>query len=77
MDNEKFLNDILNVVNGQRAWDWVAKISQYNRIQASNGYHDSLERIKEEPKKEAPKPEEKPAEKPKEEKESGKEEKKA
>ena len=48
MDIEKFLNDILDVVNGQRAWDWVAKISQYNRIQASNGYHDSLEIIKEE-----------------------------
>ena len=48
MDIEKFLNDILSVVNGQRAWDWVAKISQYNRIQASNGYHDSLETIKEE-----------------------------
>jgi len=48
MDIEKFLNDILGVINGQRAWDWVAKISQYNRIQASNGYHDSLEVIKEE-----------------------------
>jgi len=48
MDIEKFLNDILSVVNGQRAWDWVAKISQYNRIQASNGYHDSLETVKEE-----------------------------
>jgi len=48
MDIEKFLNDILSVVNGQRAWDWVAKISQYNRIQASNGYHDCLETIKEE-----------------------------
>ena len=48
MNIEKFLNDILSVVNGQRAWDWVAKISQYNRVQASNGYHDSLEAIKEE-----------------------------
>ncbi|MBY8986884.1 MAG: DUF4910 domain-containing protein [Candidatus Lokiarchaeota archaeon] len=48
MDFEKFLNDILGVVNGQKAWDWVAKISQYNRVQASNGYHDSLETIKEE-----------------------------
>jgi aminopeptidase-like protein len=48
MNIEKFLNDILSVVNGQRAWDWVAKISQYNRVQASNGYHDSLESIKEE-----------------------------
>ena len=45
---EKFLNDILDVVNGQKAWDWVAKLSQYNRIQASNGYHDSLVAIKEE-----------------------------
>ncbi|NVM45362.1 MAG: DUF4910 domain-containing protein, partial [Candidatus Lokiarchaeota archaeon] len=48
MDIEKFLNDILSVVNGQKAWDWVAKISQYNRVQASNGYHDSLEIIKKE-----------------------------
>ena len=48
MDIEKFLDDILGVVNGQKAWDWVAKISQYNRVQASNGYHDSLETIKEE-----------------------------
>ena len=48
MDIEKFLNDILGVINGQKAWDWVAKISQYNRVQASNGYHDSLETIKEE-----------------------------
>jgi aminopeptidase-like protein len=48
MDVDKFLNDILGVINGQKAWDWVAKISQYNRVQASNGYHDSLEVIKEE-----------------------------
>ncbi len=48
MNIEKFLNDILGVVNGQRAWDWVAKLSQFNRVQASNGYHDSLEVIKEE-----------------------------
>ncbi|MFX0074640.1 MAG: DUF4910 domain-containing protein [Candidatus Hermodarchaeota archaeon] len=48
MDVAKFLNDILEVVNGQRAWDWVAKLSQYNRVQASNGYHDSLEVIKKE-----------------------------
>jgi len=48
MDIEKFLNDSLGVINGQKAWDWVAKISQYNRIQASNGYHDSLETVKEE-----------------------------
>ncbi|NVM17232.1 MAG: DUF4910 domain-containing protein [Candidatus Lokiarchaeota archaeon] len=48
MNIAKFLNDILGAINGQRAWDWVAKISQYSRVQASNGYHDSLEVIKEE-----------------------------
>jgi aminopeptidase-like protein len=48
MEIEKFLTDILSVVNGQRAWNWVAKISQYNRVQASIGYHDSLEVIKKE-----------------------------
>ena len=48
MNIEKFLNDILDAVNGQRAWNWVAKLSQYNRVQASNGYHDSLEVIKQE-----------------------------
>jgi len=48
MDIEKFLNDILGVINGQKAWDWVSKISQYSRVQASNGYHDSLEMIKKE-----------------------------
>ena len=48
MDIEKFLNDVLTEVNGQRAWDWVAKLSQFSRIQASNGYHESLEEIKRE-----------------------------
>lgn len=48
MDIEKYIDDILNVVNGQNAWDFVARISQFNRIQASNGYHDSLEMVKEE-----------------------------
>jgi len=48
MDIEKYLNDILSEVNGQRAWDWVAKISQFSRIQGSKGYHDIAEIIKNE-----------------------------
>lgn len=48
MDIEKYLNDILTEVNGQRAWDWVAKISQFSRIQASNEYHQIAEIIKKE-----------------------------
>ena len=48
MDIDNLLNKILPEINGQRAWDWVAKISQYNRIQASNGYHEILEVIKKE-----------------------------
>jgi aminopeptidase-like protein len=48
MDIEKYLNDILTEVNGQRAWDWVAKISQFSRVQASNSYHEIAEIIKKE-----------------------------
>ena len=48
MDIEKYLNDILSEVNGQGAWDWVAKISQFSRIQGSKGYHEIVEIIKNE-----------------------------
>ena len=48
MDIEKYLNAILSEVDGQRAWDWVAKISQYGRIQGSKGYHEVAEIIKKE-----------------------------
>jgi hypothetical protein len=48
MDFEKYISNILSEVNGQGAWDWVAKISQYSRIQASNGYHEIAEIIKKE-----------------------------
>lgn len=48
MDIKNYLNDILSVVNGQRAWDWTAKISQFSRIQASHGYHEIAEIIKKE-----------------------------
>ncbi|MFX0081115.1 MAG: DUF4910 domain-containing protein [Candidatus Hodarchaeota archaeon] len=48
MDVEKYLNKILSEVNGQRAWDWVAKISQFSRIQGSKGYHEIAQIIKNE-----------------------------
>ncbi|MHA1931483.1 MAG: DUF4910 domain-containing protein [Promethearchaeota archaeon] len=48
MDIEKYLNEILTEANGQRAWEWVAKISQFSRIQASNEYHEIAEIIKKE-----------------------------
>ena len=48
MDLKKSIDDILTEISGQNAWNWVAKISQYHRIQASSGYHDSLEEIKKE-----------------------------
>ncbi|MHA2035937.1 MAG: DUF4910 domain-containing protein [Promethearchaeota archaeon] len=48
MDIEKYLTDILTEVNGQRAWDWVARISQFSRVQASNSYHEIAEIIKKE-----------------------------
>ncbi|MFW9785038.1 MAG: DUF4910 domain-containing protein [Candidatus Heimdallarchaeota archaeon] len=48
MDIEKYLEDILSEVNGQSAWNWVAKISQFSRIQASDGYHEVAEIIKNE-----------------------------
>ncbi|MBY8985964.1 MAG: DUF4910 domain-containing protein [Candidatus Lokiarchaeota archaeon] len=48
MDIEKYLDDILTEANGQRAWDWVAKISQFSRVQASNEYHEIAEIIKKE-----------------------------
>ncbi|MFW9950516.1 MAG: DUF4910 domain-containing protein, partial [Candidatus Thorarchaeota archaeon] len=48
MDFDKLIDNVLSEINGQRAWDWIAQISQYNRIQASNGYHEILEVIKKE-----------------------------
>ena len=48
MDFEKYIDNILSEVNGQGAWDWVARISQHSRIQASNGYHKVAEIIKKE-----------------------------
>ncbi|MFX1425359.1 MAG: DUF4910 domain-containing protein [Promethearchaeota archaeon] len=48
MNIEDYLNTILSEADGQKAWDWVAKISQYSRIQGSKGYHDIAEIIKKE-----------------------------
>jgi len=48
VDVDKLLDDVLSEINGQRAWDWVARITQFNRIQASQEYHEILEIIKKE-----------------------------
>ncbi|MFX0104329.1 MAG: hypothetical protein ACFE75_02420, partial [Candidatus Hodarchaeota archaeon] len=45
MDLKKLIDVILSEVNGKRAWEWVAHISQFNRIQASKGYHQAAELI--------------------------------
>jgi len=45
MDLNKLIDVILSEVNGKRAWEWVARISQFNRIQASKGYHQAAELI--------------------------------
>ncbi|UCD01470.1 MAG: DUF4910 domain-containing protein [Promethearchaeota archaeon] len=45
MDLNKLIDVVLSEVNGKRAWEWVAHISQFNRIQASKGYHQAAELI--------------------------------
>ncbi|MFX1420158.1 MAG: DUF4910 domain-containing protein [Promethearchaeota archaeon] len=44
-DLSKFINEILNEVSGKYALDWVAKISQYNRVVGSQDYHEIVERV--------------------------------
>ncbi len=39
------IETVLNEVSGKQAWDWVAKISQYNRMRGSRDYHEIVERI--------------------------------
>ncbi len=41
----KFVDDVLNEVSGKHAWDWVARISQYNRMRGSQDYHEIVERV--------------------------------
>ncbi|MCK4381485.1 MAG: DUF4910 domain-containing protein [Candidatus Lokiarchaeota archaeon] len=44
-DISKFIDDVLNEVSGKHALDWVAKISQYNRVVGSQDYHEIVERV--------------------------------
>ncbi len=45
MDLNKITDLILSNINGKRAWEWIARISQFNRVQASKGYHQAAELI--------------------------------
>ncbi|MFX1573361.1 MAG: DUF4910 domain-containing protein [Promethearchaeota archaeon] len=44
-DISKLIDDVLNEVSGKYALDWVAKISQYNRVVGSSDYHEIIERV--------------------------------
>ncbi len=44
-DISKFIDDVLDEVSGKYALDWVAKISQYNRVVGSQDYHEIVERV--------------------------------
>ncbi|MFX1591874.1 MAG: DUF4910 domain-containing protein [Promethearchaeota archaeon] len=41
----KFIDDVLNEVSGKYAFDWVSKISQYNRVVGSRDYHEIVEKV--------------------------------
>ncbi|NVM35732.1 MAG: DUF4910 domain-containing protein [Candidatus Lokiarchaeota archaeon] len=44
-DLSKFIDDVLNEVSGKYAFDWVSKISQYNRVVGSRDYHEIVEKV--------------------------------
>jgi len=44
-DISKLIDVVLNEVSGKHALDWVAKISQYNRVVGSQDYHEIVERV--------------------------------
>lgn len=44
-DISKFIDKILNEVSGKYAFDWVSKISQYNRVVGSQEYHAIIEKV--------------------------------
>ncbi len=46
MDLSKYIDDVLTEVSGKHAWDWIARISQYNRIRGAQDYHEIIERIR-------------------------------
>ena len=45
-DFSKFINDVLHEVSGKYAFDWVAKISQYNRVVGSQDFHKVINIVK-------------------------------
>ncbi|MFW9820484.1 MAG: DUF4910 domain-containing protein [Candidatus Thorarchaeota archaeon] len=44
-DLSKFIDVVLNEVSGKYAFDWVSKISQYNRVVGSRDYHENIENV--------------------------------
>lgn len=44
-DISKIIDEVLNEVSGKYAFDWVSKISQYNRVVGSQDYHEIIERV--------------------------------
>jgi len=45
MNLETIIDKVLNEVSGKKAWEWVARISQYDRVQASKGYNKIAKKI--------------------------------
>lgn len=45
MDLPKLIDNVLNEVSGKNAFDWVGKISQYNRVVGSKDYHDIVKKL--------------------------------
>jgi aminopeptidase-like protein len=45
MNLEAIIDKVLNEVSGKKAWEWVARISQYDRVQASPGYNKIAKRL--------------------------------
>jgi len=44
-DISKFIDEVLDEVSGKYAFDWVSKISQYNRVVGSQDYHEIVEKV--------------------------------
>jgi len=44
-DFSDFIETVLNEVSGKHAWDWIAKISQYNRLRGTQEYHEIVEKV--------------------------------
>ncbi|MFX1570823.1 MAG: DUF4910 domain-containing protein [Promethearchaeota archaeon] len=41
----EFIDEVLNEVSGKQAFDWVSKISQYNRVVGSQDFHNIVEKV--------------------------------